>query len=431
MRMSLFLRLPIELQEYITKYAVAVENIKTLKLVCKRLKFLVEQVFDHNCLNGKPLLWNLSHKNRQEVERLVRDERIILKANEYGYFTNICLDGDLDLLESVLNDSRIDPMANENRALKQLAHQGRSSRMKLLLTNQRINPDANTVFCLMQSACIQNIPHVLSVLLEKYDLTYGQNNNLLYTSDRCSECLLLLISHRCIQLFTREERLIIYKVGLNLACPLGARECVENILASTSEIIDGNHAFARACKEGQIHIVRLLLQSPMVHIENPTCPFMVAGLNDSQAIKLLFQHPGVSTHFNLSQLAAKVDDLEWVKSILPLLMIGELLLSACKENNLDLVEFLLTYPSITSSHMYNAFLFASQTDNIQMVKILLKHPQLNTRSLFDGICCEENIPILSLLLPTMDVTRLREDLIPFLEERGKTQVIRLLLSSDS
>lgn len=48
----------------------------------------------------------------QEVERLLKDERILDRVNKYHYFYYVCAFGSLEMVQSLINDPRVDHNVN-------------------------------------------------------------------------------------------------------------------------------------------------------------------------------------------------------------------------------------------------------------------------------------------------------------------------------
>lgn len=111
-------------------------------------------------------------------------------------------------------------------------------------------------------------------------------------------------------------------------------------------------------------------------------------------------------------------------------MKGSVLEQACKQNKVSLVIRLLGHKDIISMDIHHSILLAYEGNNVEMMKILLADPRVHIRQIFDTICCDENIGILELLLkhPGIDFASLREDLLPYLAQRGKNKVVQLLLN---
>lgn len=93
--MNLFETIPIEIQKEILGLCVTVKNLLSLKLVCKRFKKLVEEVYDPNIPEGKHFKWNAKHKNTKEVSRLLKYNRILRGIDKYGCLLDICCLADL------------------------------------------------------------------------------------------------------------------------------------------------------------------------------------------------------------------------------------------------------------------------------------------------------------------------------------------------
>ena len=306
--MNLFSKLPNELQEYILGFATTLQNLRDLKLVCKRFKLLVERIFDPNCLGGRSVFWNLCHRNTLETKRLFRDERIISQASKYYYFAQACCYGDTDLFYRLLENPRIDPMANENLALRWLCYGGSLTRIRILLGDSRMKLDPDTIVDLMKSVSMGGKSQILSFFLETYPITFEQNMTLLEYYPKGGECLFVLISHKYLCRFSLQDRRTVYEKAFVLACSGGYIDCVKRVLADYVGVMEANYAFQSACENNHIEIMKLLLQSSMVRIS--LRGISIDKLADQEVIKLLFESPNVNMlAMDLEQLVVRVDDL--------------------------------------------------------------------------------------------------------------------------
>lgn len=435
--MTGFLQLPIEIQQYILEFTVTVENLTSLKLVSKRFKVFVEQVFDHNYSNGKPLRWNLSHKNRQEVMRLLNDERVLLQTSKYSYMENVWYYGDIDLLTSLLKDTRIDPMLDGSRPLFLSSMRGSLSIVKLLLADPRTNLDSDTIFSAMLSACEWNRPQVLKFLLDKYPIDPQQNKTLLGVQNRnipSGETLYLLISHCSIQLFPLEERKKVYEIAIGYACSFGFSKCLEEILHQKDVLeLDVSFGFLRACETRNYQVMKLLLQFARISHGIWTRD-IIQKLDSLEIVRLLVQSPNVTLPGEyLEELICRWNDLGLLQVSLSRIDKKRFLKTACLANRVKMVKLLLTHGDLDISSLHYALYSVCAQNHIEIAQLLLSDPRVDpskTPQILEKACYDENVELLQLLLkhPKVDPSFLGEDVLPYLVESGKTQVTQLLLN---
>ena len=431
--------MPIELQEYIFGFTVSVESILILKLVSKRFKLLVEKVFDPNYPNGRPFLWNCRKGNWKEVDRLLRDERIILQVNRYHYLVRICKYGEVSLLEYLLNHPRINSLKDNSKCLMAVVKMGHMEKIKLLVDRIEIDPDIR--FKIMSKACKYNKPQVLKLFLDTSTTTITLAHNIRLIK-QCShipneDILLLLISHRCLSLFSQASKKRIYERALEYACSFGFIKIVETILGrndvDTLEI--GIPILSALYRDNACQVVKVLLQFTNGSIRGCAFSSICYILKDPELVKLFSQFQNMQiSHKSFAEMICRVGDLELVSQCLHRGEKGEFLKAACSMGKIQIVAFLLKYEDLSTKDMYMSLFLACKEKNIEIVRLLLNDtrvdPTKNGQEILYSACSSQNIELLSLLLshPKTNLVSLKKDLLPYLVENGKEEVIKLLLN---
>ena len=141
--MSPFYVVPIEIQKKIIELLVTKENLLSLKLVSKKFKRLVEQVYDHNQPSGKHFWWNTTNGNHKEVARLLQDEQIMQVFNQYNYFENVC---DLELVRSLMDDPRVDPSIGRDPPILYEYGYGKMGVFEYLWNHPRVDLQVDDIF---------------------------------------------------------------------------------------------------------------------------------------------------------------------------------------------------------------------------------------------------------------------------------------------
>ena len=184
---SLFYKIPIEIQrEIIGLVVITPKNLVSLKLVSKKFKRLVEQVYDHNEPNGIHFWYNIFHENHQEVARLLQDKCILNAFNQYNYFSDICSFGDLSTVKSLIDDPRIDPNAGDDTPILRAYRYGKMDIFEFLLNHPKVDIQSNIVD-IFKTACVMGLGLVESLFL---------NNKVSISPDLVYQGIVKSINHK-------------------------------------------------------------------------------------------------------------------------------------------------------------------------------------------------------------------------------------------
>lgn len=265
--MDWFECLPKEIWSRIMEFtATSSKTLLSLKLVCKKFKVLVEKVYDHNEPSGKHFRWNIECGHKQEVARLLQDERILIGMNRFQYFYYLCAFGELRMVKSVIDDHRIDPnigpkhpilaaylyaqkdimdflinhlkvnlQSNLNRIYgSTILTSGYADLMERISLDERVNLDEDHIYFPACIAIESNRPLWLARLFGKYAHIYTDQIilGLITGASQCSQQVLdLLLNHTLVESAEMPMKRKIYKVCITRGVELGCLSLVEKVLA--------------------------------------------------------------------------------------------------------------------------------------------------------------------------------------------------------
>ena len=405
---SLFYEIPNEIQQKIIALIVTQENLISLKLVSKKFKRLVEQVYNHNEPNGIHFWWNISNGNREEVARLLQDKYIL---NEYNYFSDICFFGDLPTVEFLINDPRVDPNTGQDhpileayvsnrmdifgfllghpkvnlqddRILKRACDMGITDAIKLLLSSGRMTPSPLVMMQEILHTCASGKPQVLKVLLTHSQSTFVDIHRFIFEITRSGyaseDSLNILIDQECISLCDWQQMTRIYEMALYCSIAYGFMQTVKR-LTSKPGVMFGEDSICsfESIQRKDVNIQKHLVQHEYVFMSGRHYGKLV-HFDDMELIRMAIERNRGSIPFMVNEAlycqkgGIVMDILKGVDLSYTHQKIVTSL--ACKYNQVEIVQFLLSKYKISySSDSFTIFEYACHQENYRLVQLLLEN----------------------------------------------------------
>jgi ankyrin repeat protein len=272
----------------------------------------------------------ISRKNVNFVKLLLINPNIKLsQQNIDNIIWYACQFKNTEILKLLLTDLRYDPSVDNNSAFIDAAKNGRTNVIKLLLEDKRVDPCANNGKAIIEAVRFDHIDIVKLLLKDK------------------------------------KVEMTMYTVGL-----------FQSSLA--------NNVFIDAVQYNRINIVKLLLKDGRYDpsVERNFAIRWAALYNRINIVKLLLEDRRVNSPYS------KTD-------------IYELFISAIKGGWTDIVELLLKEEILDPSESNNdAIMIAAENNNVDIVELLLSDPRINPFDFHDyiGTKSYKHIKIVKLLL---------------------------------
>ena len=294
-----------------------------------------------------------------------REDRHGLSNNAIGL---ACKNNHVEVVKLLLVDLRVDPSRYDhglnNSAIGLASERGYLEMVKLLWTDSRVDPSSEDNH-VIKIACKNGHVEVAKLLLTdpRVVLTQKHYITMLLTA-------LLNCRHKIAELLypkiapSTEKQVFAFII----ASITGKIKYVKYVLQNLKNINPASYnnlAIIRACDNGHVEVVKLLLTDPRVNpADRGNVAFIRACENGRvEVVKLLLTNPRVDPVVR--------DNIAFIK--------------ACENGRVEVVKLLLTDPRVNPADRGNvAFIRACENGRVEVVKLLLTNPRV------DPVCKEDS-----------------------------------------